>query len=173
MTRGEPPPLRPSLSSSIIKRGSWLKPSIRSFQVLTFYDSMKMPFARIKWSCDLNAVEFGCPGPLQNSFQGVKRKGEREEGKERGKEGLGVAQGIPGSQGRRSVAPVDFLGLWVASKDTVTSWNSFQSMSWSPSNVTLSRSPRPWVRAVGVQTRHSRVWRQTPRPTPCQQESSR
>jgi hypothetical protein len=42
---------------------------------------MKMPLARIKWSCDSNVVEFGYPNPLQNPFQGVKREGEGRKGR--------------------------------------------------------------------------------------------
>ena len=74
----------PSLpsSSSAIKSWSWSNPSIRSFQVLTVRDSLKMPITRVKWNYDLNLVEFGLPASLETSGSGVR-------GGQGGKEGMG------------------------------------------------------------------------------------
>ena len=97
----------PSLPSSSLAIKSWSQsnPSIRSFQVLTICDSLKMPITRVKWNYDLNLVEFGLPAPLETSGWGV--RGGGREGKKNGGQGLGQTTLVRWS---KSLTQADLLG---------------------------------------------------------------
>lgn len=127
-------------SSSSITRGIRSKPSITSFQVLTFYDC-ENAIDQSKMELWFKCCGIWLPWPLPNFIKGCERR-----------EWLG---GILISDIWASMWPRPTFSGLVQLKEAAS---SPQIPSWNFPNPTLSRSPRLCDKAEGVQTKHLQGW---------------